>query len=461
MSTRMNRRLERVNVASLRVALMAAGAFTIVYSIAATLIVVLVTNNLQSQIDTRLTSTLSQLQAVPDCNRVRFATRSAALSNQRPPYEWIVDSAGNVCTDTLNPDLPASVLNVPQPTTVTLYNVDVRLVSAALDGGGHVVVAEALDSVNQTRNTIAVTELIVGLVLLAVAFIGALVGGRRVGAPIELARQRQMEFTADASHELRTPLSVIEAQTSLALAQDRDPEWYRNAFIRVGHESDRIRGLVEDLLWLARADSSPAEEHSEPVEVGVLADQAVDRFAAVAEARGIHLRLHVGSGSHMVAGSAEWLDRLLGVLIDNACKYSPDHGDVGVSVVNDGNRVRALVEDSGPGIPASERGRIFERFHRATSDKQGAGLGLSIADAVVRRTHGRWEVGTSSDLGGASVGVSWPRIGAGSREPAWSEPAAPPITQPGPPPGRASQPPPARHPQAPPAGSPAQTSPHA
>lgn len=427
MSVRVNRRLERVNVASLRVALTAAVAFAIVYSVVATLIVVLVTNNLQSGIDTRLTQTLSQLQAVPDCTRMLVASRTAAINNMRPPYEWIIDATGNVCTNTRNPALPPSVLNVATPTTVTIYNVDVRLVAAPVDGG-HVVVAESLDSVTQTRNTIAVTELIVGLVLLAVAFIGALVGGRRVGVPIEIARQRQMEFTADASHELRTPLSVIEAQTSLALAQDRDPDWYRSAFVRVGHESKRIRGLVEDLLWLARADSSPATDHAEPVEVGVLAAQAVDRFTAVAEARGIQLRLTVGLGSHMVAGAADWLDRLLGVLIDNACKYTPDQGSVRVTVVNEGNRVRAVVDDSGPGIPVEERTRIFERFHRATSDKPGSGLGLAIADAVVRRTHGRWDVGASSDLGGASVGVSWPRIGSGSREPLRAEPAPAPST---------------------------------
>ncbi|MBV8528685.1 MAG: HAMP domain-containing histidine kinase, partial [Candidatus Dormibacteraeota bacterium] len=336
--------------------------------------------------------------------------------------------------------LPATAVSAGQPTTTTIGRGAMRVASVQVPGG-HVVFAASLQPVTQTRDTIAFTELLVGIVLLGVAFVGALYGGRRVGAPIEIARQRQMDFTADASHELRTPLSVIEAQTSLALAHDRDPEWYRSAFVRVGHESKRIRGLVEDLLWLARADSSPDVDHSEPVEVGVLAAQAVDRFAAVAEARGIQLRLDVGVGPHMVAGAPDWLDRLLGVLIDNACKYAPDHGTVRVSVVNDGNRVRSVVEDSGPGIPAEERTRIFERFHRATSDKPGAGLGLAIADAVVRRTHGRWEVGSSAELGGASVGVSWPRTGAGSREPLRADPsAAPPpapstvTTAPSPPP---------------------------
>jgi len=124
----------------------------------------------------------------------------------------------------------------------------------------------------------------------------------------------------------------------------------------------------------------------------------------------------VSDEPHMVIGSPEWLDRLLGVLIDNACKYTPEAGSVRVGVNNDGNRVRVVIEDSGPGIPPEERPRIFERFHRATTGHTGAGLGLAIADAVVRRTHGRWEVGTSARLGGASVAVSWPRSGGSSRD---------------------------------------------
>ena len=442
----MNRRLERVNVASLRVALAASAAFAVVYAIVATLIVILVTNNLQSQIDNTLTSSVAAVQSGMPLSAQNFQNSSNGDLSAPTLSVWGVRDDGSIAfsyplTRWSSP-LPAAALAATQPTTTTIGRGTVRTQSVAVTGG-RIVFAASLQPVVQTRDTIAFTELLVGIVLLGVAFVGALYGGRRVGAPIEIARQRQMEFTADASHELRTPLSVIEAQTSLALTHDRDAEWYRNAFTRVGHESKRIRGLVEDLLWLARADSSPKEEHSDPVEVGVLAAQTVDRFTAVAESRGITIGLTVGPGPHMVTGSAEWLDRLLGVLIDNACKYAPEQGRVRVSVVNDGNRVRAVVEDSGPGIPEAERTRIFERFHRGTSNKPGAGLGLAIADAVVRRTHGRWEVGTSAALGGASVGVSWPRVGSGLRDAVLAD--APPQPAPGPPPAaaRAPSPPPA------------------
>ena len=117
----------------------------------------------------------------------------------------------------------------------------------------------------------------------------------------------------------------------------------------------------------------------------------------------------------MVAAPPEWLDRLLGVLLDNACKYSPDGGVVRVAVTTDGGKVRLTVDDSGPGIADDERERIFDRFHRAIEGPAGAGLGLAIADAIVRATGGRWQVGRSP-TNGARMAVTWPPAFGGRRD---------------------------------------------
>src|SRR5207253_2264582 len=122
------------------------------------------------------------------------------------------------------------------------------------------------------------------------------------------------------------------------------------------------------------------------VDVGVMAEQAVDRFASVAEARRLRLSIKLDGDTHVIAAPPDWLDHLVGVLLDNACKYSPEGGSVDVRVAADGDRVRLTVDDSGPGIPVDQRRRIFERFQRATDQGNGAGLGLAIADAVVRAT---------------------------------------------------------------------------
>jgi signal transduction histidine kinase len=176
------------------------------------------------------------------------------------------------------------------------------------------------------------------------------------------------------------------------------------------------------MLWLARFDSMGGLPQAEPVDLRVLAAQTADRFAAVADTRGQYLEVQPGStaADAIVAAAPDWLDRLVGILLDNALKYSPSGGSVTVEVAGEGRRVRLTVDDSGPGIPESERGRVFDRFHRATDQPGGTGLGLAIADAIVHATGGRWHIGTSP-AGGASVGVSWPRSISGHRESHFSE----------------------------------------
>jgi signal transduction histidine kinase len=423
----MNRRLERVNVASLRVALISTGIVAAVYTIIAVAIVMVVTSNLTSQVDSKLATSLSHYEHfLPRSDTTDGVGDTGQGGLNSPALVWLLYSQGHQVTSIADgTTLPEAAAAVTEPTTIQVKGVDVRIVGSPVLtnlGPAHLVVGYDVDSVSQASSSLIVTETVAGLVLLVLVFSGTLLVGRRVGAPIEIARQRQLEFTADASHELRTPLAVIEAQTSLALSQDRDPTWYRHAFQRVGSESGRIRRLVDDLLWLARVDTPQGRPGAEPVEVGILVQQAGERFAAVAESRGITLQVSVGLGPLAVMGSSTWLDRLLGVLLDNAFKYAPAGGTVGLSAGVEGNRVRVIVEDSGPGIPEEERPKIFDRFHRAMDEGYGSGLGLAIADAVVRHTHGRWEVSTSA-LGGARMAVSWPRVLAGSRDQAEADPA--------------------------------------
>jgi signal transduction histidine kinase len=441
-----NRRLDRVNVASLRVALISTGLVAFVYAIVAAVVVVVVTNNLTAQVDNHLAVSLAHYKVHPPLGTTASGLADVGQGGiDSPPLIWLAFAPGvlpppfidnqmtTIGDGTRLPEADTAVTT--EPITTQVKGVDVRIVGASLgevavdtrfgvfQGPARLVVGYDVDSISQTRSSLVVTEAVAGVILLLLVFGVALIVGRRVGGPIELARQRQLEFTADASHELRTPLAVIEAQTSLALSLDRDPTWYRNAFQRVGSESKRIRRLVDDLLWLARVDTPQGRPAAEPVEVGVVVHQAAERFAAVAESRGMRLQVSVGLGPLVILGSSEWLDRLLGVLLDNAFKYAPQGGIVAVSVGVDGNRIRLVVEDSGPGIPDDERPKIFDRFHRAEAQGgYGSGLGLAIADAVVRYSHGRWEVNTST-LGGARMAVSWPRVLSSSKDQGEPDPA--------------------------------------
>jgi two-component system, OmpR family, sensor histidine kinase CiaH len=403
---------------SIRVALAATGVVAAVYLVIGISVIAYVTRDLTGQIDSRLTASFGRLP--PDGGRPPESPFDPGRDPGRPfgapLLVWTVESNGTVLAQASTPDLPAGLHGVTGPVTATIAGTEVRIVGLQV-GDDHVVVAQATDALTDAQRTLVVGWLLVAPILLASVFLGAVAIGRRVAAPIEAARRRQLEFTADASHELRTPLSVIEAHTSLALAQPRDATWYRSAFGRVDRESQRMRRLLDDMLWLARFDASEAAPKNEPVDLGVLAAQAADRFGVVAETRRLALVVHAPAPAAVIAASPELIDRLAGVLLDNACKYSPEGGAVDVRVTAEGHRVSLVVDDSGPGISAEDRERIFDRFHRSvatSAEVGGAGLGLAIGDAIVRATGGRWAVGTSP-AGGARFAVSWSRTAPDGR----------------------------------------------
>jgi signal transduction histidine kinase len=395
---------------TIRVAVAASAVIAVAYLIIAVVVAVAVSNNLVAQIDRQLGQALAPVPVQPGAGQPFGPAGTPDRPFGPPVLMWRIGVGGSIQSlNTSNVELPAAYWHVTGPETVKLSGVDVRIEGAAR-GDDYVVVGQSMDSVSQTMSTLIVAEFGIGCALLIFVFLGSVAIGRRVALPIERARQRQLEFTADASHELRTPLSVIEAQATLALARDRDPARDAAAFGSIDTELKRTRRLVDDMLWLARFDSTAGLPQAEPVDLRVLAAQTADRFAAVADTRGQRLEVQPGSAAAdaIVTATPDWLDRLVGILLDNALKYSPPGGSVSVAVAGEGRRVRLTVDDSGPGIPEAERGRIFDRFHRATDQPGGAGLGLAIADAIVHATGGRWHIGTSP-AGGASVGVSWPR----------------------------------------------------
>ena len=409
---------------SIRVALAATGVVALGYLIVAGGVIAYATMDLTSQIDQRLVQSFNRLpnDGGGQTGPAPAGSPAAPLDPGRDPgrpfgaplLAWTIQADGTVLADTPTPALPTNLQTVSSPQSATIDGTPVRIAGHAV-GTAYVVVAQAMDQVGDTQRTFLLGELLIAPFLLGAMFIGAVIVGRRVGAPIEAARQRQLEFTADASHELRTPLSVIEAHTSLALSADRDAAWYRNAFTKVERESRRMRKLLEDMLWLARFDAAAAPPDAGPVDLGTLATQAADRFAAVAETRRLRLSVVVPPSGAVIAAPADLVDRLIGVLMDNACKYVPEGGAVDVTVAADGGRASLTVDDSGPGIPAAERDRVLDRFHRSvttSSEASGAGLGLAIGDAIVRATAGRWAIG-SSPAGGARFVVTWSRVSLG------------------------------------------------
>ncbi len=404
---------------SIRVALSATLVVAVIYAAVAATVIGFATVDLTAQVDQRITLAFGRLPADGGGLRPPEGGFNPGAEPGRPfgfrVLAWTVQADGTVLAPEGSPALPAELLAVSAPITASIDGTQVRI-AGTMVGENRVIVAQSLDFVGDAQRTILFGSLLIAPFLLGGVFAGAVIVGRRVAAPIEAARRRQLDFTADASHELRTPLSVIEAHTSLALAQERDATWYRGAFAKVDRESKRMRHLLEDMLWLARFDATTAPRSSEPVDLATLARQSVDRFGPLAETRRLALVVNGPREPVQIAESAELIDRLIGVLVDNACKYAPEGGRVEITVAPDaGGHAVLTVDDSGPGIRDEDRARIFDRFHRSvvtSADAGGAGLGLAIGDAIVRATGGRWTV-DGSPLGGARFAVSWPRATLG------------------------------------------------
>ncbi len=270
----------------------------------------------------------------------------------------------------------------------TLHGGQFRITAVRSDSG-LLVAGQSLAEQGRIEALLRGGEILAAPVLFLAVFISALIIGLRALAPVERSRQRQLDFTADASHELRTPLSVISAETGIALRAERSPAEYQAALSRIQDETKRLRSIVDDLLWLARFDSAPPAPKSEPLDLATAARECADRFTAVASEGSFTISVtEAGSkaGAASISAPPEWISRLIGVLLDNACRYAGDAGHVRVSVSQRGNRIVLGVEDSGPGLTADQEERLFDRFHRSTGDGGGAGLGLAIADSIVSST---------------------------------------------------------------------------
>ncbi|MDH5534235.1 MAG: sensor histidine kinase N-terminal domain-containing protein [Betaproteobacteria bacterium] len=215
----------------------------------------------------------------------------------------------------------------------------------------------------------------------------------------------QQRFIADAAHQLRTPIAGLKTQTELALRQSQGggvDETLRQ--LRVATE--QTTRLINQLLSLARAE--PGAQHSfamEPLDLDKLVREAAIDWVPRALERKIDLGYDQSDSPVRILGNAFLLREMLNNLLDNAIRYTQPEGQVTVCVTAQAARVVLSVEDNGPGIPASERARVFERFYRVLgSGVEGCGLGLAIVREIAQ-SHGA-DVKLRAGANGAGTVVS-------------------------------------------------------
>ena len=225
-------------------------------------------------------------------------------------------------------------------------------------------------------------------------------------AALEQNHQALLRFLGDASHQLRTPLTTIRANLDLARRQDV-PDEDRQAILADAHdEAERMARLVADLLALARAESGARMEFA-PVELDAVVVGAVRRQAQAAS----HVKMTVSVEAALVDGDRDRLADLVGILLDNAARYTPDGGSVQTELSVQNATAVLRVSDTGIGLTEEDQQRVFERLYRGARARElrpsGTGLGLAIARWIVESHGGSIELANGTG-GGARATVRLP-----------------------------------------------------
>lgn len=209
-------------------------------------------------------------------------------------------------------------------------------------------------------------------------------------ARLEVAVEEMRHFSTALAHDLRTPLAALRGEIELALQRRANDETEQRALVSQIEELDKLKRLIDHVLTLARAESGQIHLRFSAVEVGELAAFLVEQLEPVAQARGVQLRCE-RSGATIAKADSGWLERLVLNLLDNAMKFTPAGGSIVVAVSGNESGVRLEVRDNGIGMSHEVVSHVFDRFYRGdparSSDREGAGLGLSLVRWIAER-HG-------------------------------------------------------------------------
>ncbi|WP_313417907.1 sensor histidine kinase [Stenotrophomonas sp.] len=221
---------------------------------------------------------------------------------------------------------------------------------------------------------------------------------------LDAMQAAQRRFVSNAAHQLRTPLAAMQVELESSLRQ-RDPQAQQLALSGTLAGLSRLQHLVNQLLLLSRSeDAQGSALPLQTLDVAVLARGVVERYADRALAAGVDLGYEGPDDGVPVEGDAPLLREALGNLLDNALRYGAVQGVITLAVQRRDDGVQLWVDDDGAGIEATERGRVTERFYRASSQGDGCGLGLAIVAEIAQRHGAALEIG-SAPMGGARVGL--------------------------------------------------------
>ncbi len=249
--------------------------------------------------------------------------------------------------------------------------------------GSYLAVMDAESSLTRVRR-LGVFSAVACLTGIIAAAVFVMLFSKKMMKPFVENERQQKQFITDASHELKTPLTVISANMDLLSIDLPENTWIDSTQKQVS----QMRHMVDEMVYLSRLEESVQPE-MQSVDLGKLAQEAAEPFAAMAEFQG--RKLIVEADHAIVRGNPEMLERLCSVLLDNAVKYTAEHGEILFAVRQD--RMVTVYTENIPLEPLDEAmcAHLFDRFYRAdharSKGRKGYGIGLAIAQAIVQK-HG-------------------------------------------------------------------------
>ncbi len=222
---------------------------------------------------------------------------------------------------------------------------------------------------------------------------------------LEQADSLRRELITNISHDLRTPLASLQGAIETLQIKDQSlsPDDKRRYLETAHKHCQRLGRLITDLFDLATLESQDRELRFEPFSLAELVQDVAQKFRPMAAGKGLSLKLDMPLNTSKVSGDIGLIERVLTNLADNAIKYTPMGGTVEMRVVRQGARIIASVADTGQGIPSGELARVFDRSYRVEKDRgdgsEGAGLGLAIAQRILKLHGGHLEVESTRGAG--------------------------------------------------------------
>lgn len=276
----------------------------------------------------------------------------------------------------------------------------------ARDSWGTMQIARSLNNLDQYLMRVEI--LLVVMVLLGIVLIGSAswwLSGLAM-RPVSQSYQQIQQFTADAAHELRTPLASLRAIVQTALRSDQlTLEEAKESLQILNRQSYRLSKLVQDLLMLSQVDQAAPTHSLTSCCLNIIVKEVAEEFMAMAMAAEINLNTELPDQPVHILGNSEQIYCVISNLISNAIKYTPENGDVTVTLSREQSVALIQVQDTGIGIAPEDQYHIFDRFYRVnqerSSQKGGAGLGLAITQAIVQAHRGSIHV--RSQLGKGSL----------------------------------------------------------